>query len=88
MHLRGRHILEALNRRAKAFPVVGIVGPRQVGKTTFLKHMWQQEGGTGTPAKYVTFDRHEMAQRAKRAPEQFLLAESEELTCPLIIDEA
>lgn len=34
-----RHIMHQIASRAKRFPVVGIIGPRQVGKTTFVKSL-------------------------------------------------
>jgi uncharacterized protein len=83
MHLRERHIQSVLARRAKIFPALGILGPRQVGKTTFLMKQWQKMHR----ADYVTFDRHETVARAKRAPEEFLLSSSDNLQTHLIIDE-
>lgn len=68
----------------KIFPVLGIVGPRQVGKTTFLMQEWK----TKLDARYVTLDKFETVKRAKREPENFLLAESDDLKRRLIIDEA
>lgn len=83
MHLRERHIQRVLAKRAKIFPALGILGPRQVGKTTFLMKQWQKMHG----AHYVTFDRHETVVRAKRAPEEFLISSSDNLQTHLIIDE-
>jgi hypothetical protein len=83
MHFRKRHIQRILSKRSKIFPVLGLVGPRQVGKTTFLRQEWKKR----LNANYVTLDKHEFIQRAKRAPETFLLTESEELKNKLIIDE-
>lgn len=84
MHLRKRHIQSVLSKRSKIFPVLGIVGPRQVGKTTFLRQEWKTE----VDAHYVTFDKFEVVKRAKREPENFLLSESDDLKKRLIIDEA
>lgn len=84
MHLRKRHIQTILSKRSKIFPVLGIVGPRQVGKTTFLRQEWKMEQN----AHYVTFDKFEVVKRAKREPENFLLSESDDLKKRLIIDEA
>ncbi|OGQ07346.1 MAG: ATPase [Deltaproteobacteria bacterium RIFCSPLOWO2_12_FULL_40_28] len=84
MHFRKRHILGILSKRAKIFPVIGIVGPRQVGKTTFLMQEWKSK----TNAQYITLDKSETIKRAKREPENFLLSESEDLKRKLIIDEA
>jgi len=84
MHHRKRHILHIISKRAKIFPVLGIVGPRQVGKTTFLMQEWKKL----SKAQYVTLDKSEMVKRAKREPEDFLLSASEDLDKKLIIDEA
>ncbi|OGQ30615.1 MAG: ATPase [Deltaproteobacteria bacterium RIFCSPLOWO2_02_FULL_50_16] len=84
MHHRKRHILDILSKRAKIFPVVGLVGPRQVGKTTFLMREWK----AGTQAQYITLDKSETVKRAKREPENFLLSASDDLKKKLIIDEA
>ena len=84
MHTRKRHIEKALLKRASIFPVLGVLGPRQVGKSTFLMDQWCQQ----TNAVYITFDRQEFVIRAKRAPEQLLIDESMNLTKHLIIDEA
>lgn len=84
MHLRKRHIEAILKKRAKMFPVLGVLGPRQVGKSTFLMKQWRDIN----KAQYFTFDKQEIALRAKQSAEQFLLSESEQQTIPLIIDEA
>lgn len=83
MHLRERHIQRILVKHAKIFPALGILGPRQVGKTTFLMKQWQKIHH----AHYVTLDKHEIVTRAKRAPEEFLLSSSNNLQTHLIIDE-
>ncbi|MBI2343448.1 MAG: ATP-binding protein [Deltaproteobacteria bacterium] len=84
MHHRKRHILKILSRRAKIFPVVGVVGPRQVGKTTFLMQEWK----TRIQAQYITLDKSDTVKRAKREPENFLLSASDDLGKKLIVDEA
>lgn len=83
MHLRKRHIHHLFAKRAKIFPVLGLVGPRQIGKTTFLMQEWK----TKLDARYVTLDKSEVVTRAKREPENFLLSESADLQRRLIIDE-
>lgn len=84
MHHRKRHIENILLKRSKIFPVVGLLGPRQVGKSTFLMKQWSGQ----KKAVYFTFDKQEVAARARRAPEQFLLSETAEQTISVIIDEA
>ncbi len=83
MHSRMRHIHGIFSKRMRMFPVVGLLGPRQVGKTTFLMHQWQR----ARRAHYVTLDKLEVLRRAERSPENFLLAASEDLQRSLIIDE-
>ena len=84
MHTRKRHIEKILAKRAKMFPVLGVLGPRQVGKSTFLTRQWS---GLKSAA-YMTFDKQEIVLRAKRSSEQFLLDESHHQERHLIIDEA
>jgi len=84
MHHRRRHIATILKKRSRMFPVLGVLGARQVGKSTFLMKQWRQE----MHAVYLTFDKREIVLRAKRSPEQFLLSESQQEKKHLIIDEA
>lgn len=84
MHYRSRHVINIISKRAKLFPVLGLVGPRQVGKTQFLQEQWQP----AVTARYVTFDRYEVMKRAERRPESFLMIETKDLSEKLIIDEA
>lgn len=84
MHHRKRHIEKIMLKRAKMFPAIGVLGPRQVGKSTFLMKQW----GIIKKAVYITFDKMEVASRAKSAPEQLLYNESNNLKTHLIIDEA
>jgi len=58
------------------FPVVVVVGARQVGKTTLIKHLF--------PASdYVVFDPTLDVEQARQDPDLFL----QNHTCPLILDE-
>lgn len=68
---------DALKRLASQFPVVGVTGPRQSGKTTLAKAMFPDK-------KYVTFDDRPMRELASSNPQDFLMAFSE----GAIIDEA
>lgn len=60
------------------FPVLLVTGPRQVGKTTLLKHMWKKDGRT-----YITLDDPLLGDLAKRDPALFL----QRFPPPLLIDE-
>lgn len=58
---------KALLRLASQFPVIGITGPRQSGKSTLAKLTFPQK-------KYVSFDEKSMREMAKSNPKDFLLA--------------
>lgn len=64
---------------AKHFPVVLVCGARQVGKTTLLKKIAEEN----TDIQYVTLDYPRIRQLAKEDPELFL----QQYTAPVIIDE-
>jgi len=59
------------------FPVLLITGPRQVGKTTILRHLAKDK------LTYVTLDKPEVALSARTEPELFL----QRFTPPVLIDE-
>ena len=58
---------DALIRLASQFPVVGVTGPRQSGKTTLAKAVFPDK-------KYVTFDDRAMRELAASNPKDFLMA--------------
>ncbi len=62
---------------AKQFPVLLVTGARQVGKTTFLKHLGGKE------RTYTTLDDPRLLQLAKEDPALFL----QRFPSPLLIDE-
>jgi len=57
----------ALRRLSSQFPVVGITGPRQSGKTTLAKAVFPDK-------RYVTFDDRSMRALAVESPRDFLMA--------------
>jgi len=63
---------------SKTFKVIYLGGPRQVGKTTLLKKLSEQEKRT-----YVTLDDINQRRSAKNDPKLFI----EQLKLPVIIDE-
>ncbi len=63
---------------SQQFPIILVTGPRQVGKTTFLRHL--SEGAKRT---YVTLDDPNLAALAKEEPKLFL----ERFKPPVLIDE-
>ena len=65
MHYLKRVSEQTLMRYLKAFPVVGVTGPRQSGKSTLLQH-------TLTSYEYVTFDDPTTALSFDQDPEGFM----------------
>lgn len=65
---------------SKTFPIVLILGPRQVGKTTLFKQCLEKEN---SDRKYISLDDVQIRSLAKNDPELFL----ETYKFPLLIDE-
>lgn len=65
-----------IRRFASQFPVVLVTGPRQVGKTSLLRHLYPD-------CTYVSFDHPALARQAEESPEEFFLSLKE----PVILDE-
>ena len=75
-HERARFLNAHLKRQGKLWPVVGVVGLRQCGKTTMLRDQLQI-------SSYVTLDDDDDLTAAHAAPKVFIARHS----LPLIIDE-
>ena len=58
---------KALLRLAGQFPIIGIVGPRQTGKSTLAKTTFPEK-------RYITFDDKSMREMASANPKDFLQA--------------
>lgn len=72
-HLRPRHVDRALRKSLRFWPVVCLVGSRQVGKSTLLRGL--------AKFKYLTLDDAGLAALAAQSP-------AEVLAPPCVIDEA
>lgn len=72
-----RAIEETVTRVSKMFPVMLVTGPRQVGKTTLLRKLAEEN------RKYVTLDDPDVRFLAKRDPALFL----QRYQPPVLIDE-
>lgn len=72
-----RSITGFFKKAGKQFPVLLVTGPRQVGKTTFLKHIMEKE------RNYVSLDDPIICSLAREDPALFL----QRFPTPLIIDE-
>ena len=71
-----RHISSKVKEYSKQFPSLIITGPRQVGKTTLLKHI-------NNDIEYLTFDDPILKQHAKEDSNLFLKT----YDFPIILDE-
>ncbi len=80
-HQRIRPLIDILLKRMKLWPICGVVGIRQSGKTVLLSQMV----GPKINAEFVTLDSLKMRRSATRAPEAFVTQTKGER--PLIIDE-
>ncbi len=76
--------LEPLVRRySEYFKVVVVTGPRQVGKTTMLKHLMEEGAAAGVDRTYVSLDNTSIRLLAKQDPALFL----QRYRPPVLIDE-
>lgn len=79
-----KRALESVVRRySEYFKVVVVTGPRQVGKTTMLRHLMDQDEKHGLARSYVTLDNTAVRQSAKEDPALFL----QRYRPPVLIDE-
>ena len=63
------HALEPVVRRySERFKVVMVTGPRQVGKTTVLRHLMEEDVAKGIERSYVTLDNMAVLQAAREDP--------------------
>ena len=76
MYTIKRHLEAVLARRTQNSKAVLLTGPRQVGKSTLLQHLFQN-------ANQVTFDDDLLLAQAAEDPRLFLKSNP----CPLLIDE-
>ena len=63
----GRHAAETLKRLASQFPVIGITGPRQSGKSTLARMVFPDK-------KYISFDDRTARELAASSPGDFIAA--------------
>ncbi len=84
-HMYIRRALEpVVERYAEHFKIVVVTGPRQVGKTTMLRHiMERQKAEQGIQRDYVTLDNAAVRELAQRDPALFL----QRYRPPILIDE-
>lgn len=76
-HLRNRHLLDQVQKSARFWPVTGVLGLRQSGKSTLLGELL----GVGN---HVTFDDQDALEDAQISAKNFL----SKLSTPVVIDEA
>lgn len=74
-----RHLEEKLKFYLEQFPVVVLTGPRQSGKSTLLRHLYQGPGW-----EYINLDQRGVWERLKDDPDLFV----KDISSHIIIDEA
>ncbi|MCM1287590.1 MAG: ATP-binding protein [Clostridium sp.] len=74
---------DTIARISKMFPVLLVTGPRQVGKTTLLQKLAEEQKGLGVNRKYVTLDDPDVRYLAKHDPALFM----QRYEPPILIDE-
>jgi uncharacterized protein len=80
-HLRTRLVTSIIKKRFKLWPILGVLGVRQSGKSTLLREIIAPAIG----ASYKTMDSKTEKSRASKMPETFL--EISDKSHPLIVDE-
>lgn len=78
-----RAVEGTIARVSKMFPVLLVTGPRQVGKTTLLQRLSEEQEKDGIHRKYATLDDPDVRFLAKRDPALFL----QRYSPPVLIDE-
>jgi len=51
-----RRLASQIRQRLTEFPAVGLIGPRQVGKSTLARSIAQEVAGTGTRPDYLDLE--------------------------------
>jgi predicted AAA+ superfamily ATPase len=80
-HLRSRLVEREVRKQLKFWPILTVFGPRQSGKSTFLRELLLSPN----QFTYVNLDRIQAREAARNNPEQFLTQLERE---PIVIDEA
>lgn len=78
-----RALEPVVRRYSEHFKVVLLTGPRQVGKTTMLKHLIAEDAAQGKTRAYVSLDNGAVLELAKSDPALFL----QRWAPPVLIDE-
>lgn len=78
-----RALEPVVRKHSNHFKAVLVTGPRQVGKTTMLKHLMEQEEAEGIHRVYVSMDDTALRQAAVSDPALFL----QRYDLPILIDE-
>lgn len=84
MHLRPRYLSKLVKKKQTVFPIVGVLGARQVGKSTLLRDLI----GKARSIPYFTLDRPNILKEVRTNPESFVLVNTNDFSAPVIIDEA
>ena len=83
-HIRNRYLSEIIKKRLSFFPVVGVQGARQVGKSSLIRDLLPD---SISGLHYETFDQRSVYEFAQENPEAFIAAKTPS-DGTLVIDEA
>lgn len=85
-HFKPRHLTDELQEALASTRIVNIIGPRQAGKTTFVRDIF---AATHSQARFVTLDDQPLLNAIENDPETQIRALMDDIgDHPLIIDEA
>lgn len=79
-HERDRHAFDLILKRHRFWPVLGVLGARQTGKSTLFREQIAKKVG----AQYATLDQKDLREEATKHPTLFLESFTK---APIIIDE-
>ncbi|MEK7692260.1 MAG: AAA family ATPase [Bdellovibrionota bacterium] len=81
--MRERKLRVVFAKKLRQWPVLCVFGPRQCGKSTFLRELAFEEGSSA----YFLFDRQAVREEARRNPELFLKRAGSGGPIPIVLDE-
>ncbi len=82
-HQRKRYLMPILAKKVKYFPIVGLLGARQTGKSTLLRDLVSEI----MPTRYVSMDRKEEKTKAIQSPSYYIQNLSQKQKQIVVIDE-
>ncbi len=82
-HQRPRQLVKLVEQRLRHFPIVGVLGARQTGKSTLIRELL----GESRKLNYLSLDRDEYRRNAERSPTLFVQELESDDFQTVVIDE-